>query len=63
MKYNCSLIYGGLAQLARACDWQSQGREFDSPNLHSYNQTVINESCGCLFYLNLPELIITNMQG
>ena len=32
---------GGLAQLARACDWQSQGQGFDSPNLHPNNQTVI----------------------
>jgi hypothetical protein len=28
------LYLGGLAQLARACDWQSQGQGFDSPNLH-----------------------------
>ena len=27
-------LRGGLAQLARACDWQSQGQGFDSPNLH-----------------------------
>ena len=27
---------GGLAQLARACDWQSQGQGFDSPNLHDF---------------------------
>ena len=27
-------VTGGLAQLARACDWQSQGQGFDSPNLH-----------------------------
>jgi hypothetical protein len=32
---------GGLAQLARACDWQSQGQGFDSPNLHSDNETVM----------------------
>jgi hypothetical protein len=25
---------GGLAQLARAFDWQSKGQGFDSPNLH-----------------------------
>ncbi len=25
---------GGLAQLARAFDWQSKGQEFDSPILH-----------------------------
>ena len=39
--YICSITNGGLAQLARACDWQSQGREFDSPNLHGDNETVI----------------------
>ena len=60
----CSLFYyfqffltfavaaGGLAQLARACDWQSQGQGFDSPNLHTINQTVIILNYGCLFYLN-----------
>ena len=31
-----SLFIGGLAQLARACDWQSQGHRFDSGNLHTY---------------------------
>jgi hypothetical protein len=41
---------GGLAQLARACDWQSQGQGFDSPNLHANNKTVINELYDCLFY-------------
>lgn len=25
---------GDIAQLARACDWQSQGQGFDSPYLH-----------------------------
>jgi len=48
----CSLFTGGLAQLARACDWQSQGQGFDSPNLHFNNQTVIKYVYGCLFYLN-----------
>ena len=28
-------INGGLAQLARAFDWQSRGQGFDSPILHS----------------------------
>lgn len=32
--YICGIGRGGLAQLARACDWQSQGQGFDSPNLH-----------------------------
>jgi len=43
---------GGLAQLARACDWQSQGREFDSPNLHINNQVVMKIEYNCFFYLN-----------
>jgi hypothetical protein len=30
-KYYCE---GGLAQLARAFDWQSKGRQFDSDILH-----------------------------
>ncbi len=29
-----SSLRGGLAQLARALDWQSKGQGFDSPNLH-----------------------------
>ncbi len=28
------IIYGALAQLARALDWQSKGQGFDSPMLH-----------------------------
>ena len=31
--YFCQL-YGVLAQLARALDWQSKGQGFDSPILH-----------------------------
>ena len=31
---------GALAQLARAFDWQSRGREFDSHTLHSQNQAL-----------------------
>ncbi len=39
-RYNCvcpfqeNFIYGGLAQLARALDWQSRGHEFESRILH-----------------------------
>jgi hypothetical protein len=44
-------IDGGLAQLARACDWQSQGQGFDSPNLHPNNEAVMKLSNDCLFYL------------
>ena len=30
--------FGGIAQLARAFDWQSRGQGFDSPYLHSKKQ-------------------------
>lgn len=33
-KYYFCKTFGGLAQLARAFDWQSKGQGFDSPNLH-----------------------------
>ena len=33
---------GALAQLARAFDWQSRGREFDSHTLHKPLQHPIN---------------------
>ena len=36
-----SAFEGGLAQLARAFDWQSKGRGFDSPMLHTANEAVI----------------------
>jgi hypothetical protein len=35
---------GGLAQLARAFDWQSKGQEFDSPNLHN-DQGIVQRGC------------------
>lgn len=37
--YFCPL-FGGLAQLARAFDWQSRGHRFDSDILHIENQKV-----------------------
>jgi hypothetical protein len=46
--FNRSLYSGGLAQLARACDWQSQGQGFDSPNLHNFKSK---------FYLNALKLL------
>ncbi len=30
----CSLVIGDVAQLARALDWQSRGRGFESHLLH-----------------------------
>lgn len=32
--YICISKTGGVAQLARARDWQSRGQGFDSPHLH-----------------------------
>ena len=40
---NLSNLTGGLAQLARACDWQSQGQGFDSPNLHVNEAVMITK--------------------
>ena len=37
---NLRQFSGGLAQLARACDWQSQGQGFDSPNLHKGRENI-----------------------
>ena len=34
---------GGLAQLARAFDWQSKGHRFDSDILHLDDQRVAKE--------------------
>ena len=33
-------LFGDVAQLARALDWQSRGRGFESHLLHSENQRV-----------------------
>ena len=49
------LNYGGLAQLARACDWQSQGREFDSPNLHSDKKAIMNFSLLPFYFKHVIE--------
>ena len=40
MLYLPSEKCGGLAQLARAFDWQSKGQGFDSPILHIDNQNL-----------------------
>ena len=32
---------GALAQLARAFDWQSRGREFDSHTLHKNKEALV----------------------
>ncbi len=40
--YFCDVkfYFGGIAQLARAFDWQSKGQGFDSPYLHQNNKKV-----------------------
>ncbi len=39
--YICRAKAGGLAQLARAFDWQSKGQRFDSAILHFENTKTI----------------------
>lgn len=41
---------GGLAQLARALDWQSKGQGFDSPNLHQHTMQINAKSCKLNIY-------------
>ena len=42
-----ALKSGGLAQLARAFDWQSKGQRFDSAILHKSNK----ETCSPYFFI------------
>ena len=51
---------GALAQLARAFDWQSRGREFDSHTLHT--KGTCNVSCGCFFYRDANFCVSTQNQ-
>ncbi len=46
-------IIGGLAQLARAFDWQSKGHRFDSDILHQENKGVRELPSWALFYLRM----------
>ena len=50
-------VSGGLAQLARAFDWQSKGHRFDSDILHPEDQRVTRVKSGnsFLFARILPE--------
>ena len=50
-------LWGGLAQLARACGWQPQGQGFDSPNLHKHNLISSYE------YANQEGFIINLLYG
>ena len=45
-----SEIIGDVAQLARALDWQSRGRRFESALLHSLYQALTDKS-RCFFHL------------
>ena len=42
--YNNLIIFGAVAQLARAPALQAGGQEFDSPQLHHTNLNVSNNS-------------------
>ncbi len=53
-------IIGGLAQLARAFDWQSKGQGFDSPILHIENQGVRGLPLWALFLFNILCNILFN---
>jgi antitoxin (DNA-binding transcriptional repressor) of toxin-antitoxin stability system len=50
---------GAVAQLARARDWQSRGRGFESPQLHSGNAatTVAAEACRVSFGYWLDRVV------
>ena len=45
-----SEIIGDVAQLARALDWQSRGRRFESALLHPLYQALTDKS-RCFFHL------------
>ena len=46
---------GVLAQLARAFDWQSRGREFDSHTLHRIEKTGYCVKCTMACFLFLTQ--------
>lgn len=46
--------FGGVAQLARALEWHSRGRGFDSPHLHFCKEPVLQEGTGFVFLVGLP---------
>ena len=39
-KFKCILVYGAVAQLARAPALQAGGQEFDSPQLHQIDVII-----------------------
>ena len=47
--------FGDIAQLARACDWQSQGQGFDSPYLHAPSGCATGVKGGFFIYAQLGE--------
>ena len=44
-------LVGDVAQLARALDWQSRGRGFESHLLHSKNQALTSLDVGAFFII------------
>ena len=50
---------GGLAQLARAFDWQSKGHRFDSDILHGYSKSC-NVCCDSFLFCGVH---LNDMKG
>ncbi len=51
---------GDVAQLARALDWQSRGRGFESHLLHQ-KRILVEKSQGSLFYIDV--IIVTFIEN
>lgn len=49
--YICRPNPGAIAQLARAFDWQSRGRGFDSPWLHETNEPPLAFASGGFVFM------------
>ena len=63
--YLCDSFFtdGALAQLARARDWQSRGRRFDSAMLHTDYQAVMKAFRNCFFVLGDEGVICLSFCG
>ena len=51
MNFSTFANSGGLAQLARAFDWQSRGQGFDSPRLHKKPQAKLGVFLIMVYYV------------
>ena len=54
---------GGLAQLARAFDWQSKGHRFDSDILHRKSKSYRRKICNSFFYTYIYTYIPYNSKN